>query len=224
VRELTAANRARVLDDGADPTQVDTRYIYSEDGIDLLEELGPVHDLALPDGTVVAGRARTTHIYDEGAPTSEDPYRLVTTTRTGAVVDGMVGDQDLRTTTYGYADGGWELRRPTSTITDPAGLGLVSSVRFDATTGLETERRQPSEPTGGGAGTTLTRYWTSGSHPVDAACGNKPEWANLPCWIGPAAQPTGSSAPPLADRRFTYTVLQDVATVVETAGVERHAG
>jgi RHS repeat-associated protein len=111
-------------------------------------------------------------------------------------------------------------RRAGSTVgalaKDPGGLNLTETTLYDSTTGLVTETRQPSEPGGGGAGTTRTIYWSAGANGADAACGGKPEWANLPCRKGPAAQP--ASGPPLPITRYTYDWLGQVTTQTETSG------
>lgn len=217
VRDLSAANRALVLAGLADPTKVDAQRTYSADGLDLLAELGPLHDVALADGTVVSARAHTTNTYDQGA--TGGPYHLVTTSVTGALVDGETTDREPRTTTFGYANGGWALRRPTTTVTDDVagGLRLTSTTRYDGATGLETERRQPADTAGTTAGTTKTLYYSAGSS-SDPACADRPEWANLVCKVFPAAQPGTPGLPDLPVTATTYTKLLQPATVTSTVG------
>mgnify|MGYP001549423200 CR=1 FL=1 len=52
---------------------------YSGDGTELLATLGPTHPIHTAGGTLIDGRQSVTNTYDEGAPGSGGPYRLLTT-------------------------------------------------------------------------------------------------------------------------------------------------
>lgn len=206
VRDLLPENRRRALNDPDPATaamELSTLRTYDASGLRLLEELGPRRQIAYRNSEgdqLDWGRTVTTRVYDEGAPTSGGPYHLPTTTTTfGRLDDGT--HIDPRTTKIEYD---WTHRQPTRTITDPGGLNLVRGTLYNAQ-GQEIERRQPSEPNGGGPGTLRTRYYTAGNHPDgDLQCDYKPEWVNLACKTLPAAQPTGNGRPGLPITHTTY--------------------
>jgi len=76
----------------------------------------------------------------------------------------------------------------------------------------------PSDTSGGGAGDTETVYYTADANPLVAACGNRPEWANLTCQVSPAAQPTTSGLPNLPVTTYAYDDYLNVVAKTETYG------
>lgn len=213
-REVTAGNRARILaaeDPSVLKNLLDTHRTYDASGLRLLDETGPQHTVTLPDGSMTDGRRRATYTYDEGAPTEGAPFHLPTTMTVGVAIDGGATAADVRVTTIDYD---WTLRLPTKTTVDPGGLNLVHTTLYNAD-GQEIERRQPSEPDGGGPGTLLTRYYAAGAH-SDADCAGRPEWANLECKTFPAAQPTGADRPGLPVIRTSYDRWLQPAITTET--------
>ena len=169
----TSAARADLLSDTT---------VYSADGVDELASFGPMHPVILDDGTTASAREHSTTTYDQGAPGGG--YRLPTTSVTAAQTpDGV--DHDARTTFTGYDPvvggdtSGWTLRAATVTTTDMPGAtpDILRKTRYDAT-GQTIETRMPSEPSGGGAGTSRTTYYTATG---GAPCGGKPQWAGLTC-------------------------------------------
>jgi YD repeat-containing protein len=66
--------------------------------------------------------------------------------------------------------------------------------------------------------TTQTTYYTPGTEAKVAACQNHPEWDNLPCQTGPAAQPEESAAPQLPVTTVSYDMLDQPETVEEVFG------
>lgn len=210
-RELTAENRLRSLAAGAGSAaksrELDTQYHYSADGTELLDERGPVHAVRLESGpeagTVVQARSYVSTQYDVGAPEPKAgetwPF-LPTHETSGALVGGKVLDQ--RTVQYGYD---WTLRKQTERIVDPEGLKIKSVTAYDKDTGLMTEKRQPSNPAGGGAGTTKIVYykaeWAVGKGDINKCESNR--YAGLVCVVEPAAQPGTPGQPQLPIRRAT---------------------
>ncbi len=220
VRSLSAQARLEAL---ADPNpalrsqELDTRRLFSADGTEMQEEWGPVHTVRLESGSTVEARQHKTVLYDEGAPAevlnSGMKPSLPTTTKIGAQVPGQAQDLDVRVRKTEY---NWTLLKPTTAIVDPSGLNLRTRTIYDESTGLTTEVRLPANPEGGDARTTKMVYYTAGAHPLDGECGSKPAYANLPCKVLQAAQPTpagGNPGTPVT-RVVSYSAL-DAATEIE---------
>ncbi len=180
-------------------TWLDSRSTYSADGLDVLETLGPLHRIALANDAsrLVNARAVTTTTYDEGKPDGV-AYRLPTTTRTGARVVGVDGDQDVRVDRdeYGPVNGGvsgWVLRKPTKVITAAeTAAPLEAATKYDDQ-GRARESRE-IDSTGSDAGTVRSVFYTAGANPDDPACGNRPEWAGQACVVRAAGAITGHDA------------------------------
>jgi hypothetical protein len=64
---------------------------------------------------------------------------------------------------------------------------------------------------------TQTIYYTAGVNSQVSACGEHPEWANLPCQTQPAAQPEGS-LPKLPTTTYAYNVWDEPETTTNTSG------
>jgi RHS repeat-associated protein len=220
IRELSAANRARALAVGGGSATlaglIDTRRTYSADGLELLEELGPQHEVKLDSGQVVEARAHTVTTYDEGSTLPSDKKaHLPTTVKTGAQVDPSEPDEDVRVSKTEYD---WTLRRPTKTISDAVsgGLNIENETAYNGA-GLEVESRQPKS-NGSDAGTTKTVYYTADASSPEDACDNKKEWFNLPCKTMPAAQPGEPGLPDLPVTTYAYNRFGQVTTATETVG------
>jgi RHS repeat-associated protein len=228
-RTLTAGNRQRALDVSASDTPVQetilanarsTRHIFSEDGQRQWTKLEPEHDVMLPDGSMVRGRAKSSYSYDEGAPATGGPYRLVTTQVDADVywTGGVEIKVDAKTTKTEYD---WNQRKPTKVTVDPGGLDLVTRYAYDANGSLIST----TTPAGGSVDTTpstrRTVYYQAGTGSGYAQCDDRAEWANLPCRVQPGGQP--SSGPELPVRATTYDMYGQPRTVTEStsAGVQR---
>jgi RHS repeat-associated protein len=217
VRELTPDNRLRVLAKGEAQRKetweaLETKRRYSADGTQMEEEWGPTHQVRLPSGSSAQGRLYKFVQYDElpkGVTLpSPDPH-LPTKETTGALVGGELLDQRVTETAYN-----WTLRKPTETIVDPGGLKIRSVTVYDGPTGLPVETRQPSNPGGGGAGTTGISYYRAGSSPGN--CINN-RYAGLPCQVLPMAQASGSGRPELLVKKFpAYNALGEPTEITES--------
>jgi YD repeat-containing protein len=160
-RTLTPANRAAAMAEGCisvvkkecksaeTAEKLDTRTEYNEEGSQILKVLGPEHKTELSSGTEVQARAVTHNYYNEGAEEAEEKnkeeYNLLTRSTAGALLSNGE-EKDVRTNrTYysGQNDLGWTLRKPTSTVTDPAGLDLTSTTLYNKETGAVIEQRAP---------------------------------------------------------------------------------
>jgi len=211
---------------------LDTRMTYSEDGLDLLTQVGPTQKLVVANtGSPVLLRPRVTNTYDQGAPGGAH-YHLVTMT----VADGVdpftgVG-VDPVATTYGYSppagtatsdpSSGWVHKQATSvSVSSPEGT-LTSRVLYDARGRAIRSSKPGSELTGTDAGVTSTLFYTAGTHPEEVACGAHPEWAGQPCLTRVAGAVTGhnpaTAAATLPVKQVTgYNMWGSPTTVTETA-------
>ncbi len=213
-------------------------------GMFVTDTWAPAEDAVLSDGQSQRVRAHTTYTYDQGAPTNGidavtgQRWGLVTATTVGAAQPGsattdatmtLPADLEIISETrngYDPIDGspvtgdtsGWRLGAPTSTtlvMGGGAANDIVTKTRYDKTGGI-VESRDPLSQ-GGDEATTLSIDYTAGANAADAACGNKPAWAGLPCWSGPAA--ALASGGDLPDTRVTkYTYLLQPAETVEASG------
>ncbi len=155
-RTLSTANRATALEAGTKSAEVaalmDTESVYSQEGTQLAETLGPQHTVKIvhgnekvKSGSEVLARNHIKYHYDEGAPGGET-YDLVTKTTDGAETTGKE-ELDVRTSTTSYSGQnnlGWKLREPTSVTTDPEGLKLTSTTVYEKETGDIIEAKSPA--------------------------------------------------------------------------------
>ncbi len=153
VRVLSADNRERALKEakpGEAAEKLSTESEYSEEDNNLTEVTGPEHKVKLSNGEEVEARNHVRYWYDEGAPENSkgevEEYGLVTKTTDGALLANGE-EKDVRTTLTGYSgekDEGWELHAATSTTTEPDGVDLVSSTKYNKETGAVEETRTPA--------------------------------------------------------------------------------
>ena len=194
---------------------------------------GPAHSVNV-DGVLETERDETAYGFDAGAPNSDAtssglPYMLQTSVTTEASIGSAIpgsSNADARTVEDLYTVGGdatgWSLGSPLETVTDPAGLDVVATTGYNENSALYNgdnliiDQDQPADSSGGTAGDTHTVYYTAGTNSQVAACGNKPEWANLVCETYPAAQPADTSTIPT--KTYTYTDYLSVATETDTYG------
>jgi len=206
--------------------------LNSSDGIsDLTDTFGPYHQIAMPDGTLTLARSHTHLTYDTGSESRHPAggsLHLVLTSTTGASrstdpVPGMSGttstDADQRTTSNAYDNGtdslNWKYQIPWQTITDPGGLAITHTTRLDST-GRVLESRMPNNPGGGGAGTTLSSYYSATSGSTDPQCNNTPQLDGLLCLTRPANLTPAGGAPGLITKKYSYDAMLRPSTVTET--------
>jgi RHS repeat-associated protein len=202
----------------------------------LTDSYGPSYTASI-NGSDETVRSETSYTYDQGAPNGDvnangGPYELVTAKTVAASIGtgtpNSLGRANARTISYTYANSstsiGWTLGTPLTTITDPGGLNITSTAVYNTSpslyngANLQTASYMPSDTSGGGAGDTETVYYTAGANLLVAACGNKPEWANLTCQVGPAAQPGTSGLPSLPVTTYTYDDYLNQVTKAEAFG------
>jgi RHS repeat-associated protein len=220
VRTLSPLNRQTALAAGSSSaavaTTLDTQNIYSTDGTELLETLGPLHQIILDDGTTTLARQDTSNTY--GA-TSTDGQGLPTQTVEGALEPGSSSDVQARTTTYQYSGQsniGLTLSQPTSITTDPSGLDTVHTTKYD-TDGDVIATIMPGNPSGGDAHETDTTYYRAGTGSGVTACDSTPQFAGMVCQTAPAAQP-GGSLPNIPTTSYMYDVYGNALTRTDTSG------
>jgi YD repeat-containing protein len=148
VRSLSADNREAALMEGSNsgPASrlLDTESTYSANGTQLLETRGPQHKVKLASGPEVAARNHVKYFYDEGAPGGQT-YNLLTKTTDGAEYEGKEADVRATTDSYsGQGNLGWNLRKPTSSTSDPGGLNLTRTTVYDESTGNTLETTSPA--------------------------------------------------------------------------------
>jgi len=220
LRELGAQNRLRALaaeNPAARSRELDTQFRYSADGTELQEETGPTHLVKIKE-TGETGQARAFRAiqYNDPAPPAGQPaYHLPTSETSGALVDASTV-RDQQATTYEY---NWTLRKPTATITDPEGLNIKSVTVYDEATGMPTEVRQPSNSTGGGAGSKKFVYYKSEAGQGELAKCESNAYAGLPCKVEPAAQTSGTGRPQLLVKNvLAYNQLAEPTEIKESPG------
>jgi RHS repeat-associated protein len=221
IRELTPQNRLRALAAGsgsvAKSHELETKRRFNGDGTQMEEEWGPLHLVRLEAGTTTQARTHRLVKYNEGISAEElakgNPH-LPTWERTGAAIPGNETDADQRVTETHY---NWSLRKPTETIIDPGSghLNITTVTAYDGTTGLPIEQRQPSNASGGGAGTTKTFYYGVPGSGADPFCINA-MYAGLACKTEPAAQASGTGRPELPLKSFAkYNWLGEPTEVLD---------
>ncbi|MFJ4940630.1 DNRLRE domain-containing protein [Streptomyces pseudovenezuelae] len=245
VRQLTAANRElalgatdaqqaelALLDIGQETAadraeQLSTTTVYTSDGLQETDELGPVHLVTLasvlkagsggtdvPTGTSIPARQHVTTSYDEGRPTngSATVTNRVTTTKTGARVTGYPSDADVRTVTTAYD---WAKGLPTTTVTDPGGLAITKTTTYDVQGRVATARQPKSNGTD--ADTTVTTYYSATG---SGTCNGHPEWADLVCTTAPAGAIAngGSNPSQLPTKTYEYDRWGNTTKLSESVG------
>lgn len=222
VRTLTPSNLDRAISQSQDDNtaeEADIAYrlssvnVYSADGQRLTDAYGPEHSIVLKDDSEPIGRTHTHNVYDEGAPTTDNPYNLVTTSVTTVQYEnnGVIVDAEATTTKTGYD---WTLRLITSSTVDPGGLNLVTTTTYDSTTGLTTSITTPA-----GAGSTTTpstrktTYYRASTGSGYTECDNRAEWANLVCRVDAGGQPANGATIPATVT--TYDIYNQPRTITE---------
>ncbi|WP_406378689.1 DNRLRE domain-containing protein [Streptomyces sp. NBC_01618] len=194
---------------------------YSADGNRLLHEYGPLHevvltrdltgstaDSTLTAGTTVPARLHKAYSYDENRPSDAKLADLVTTTRTGAFVEGYTKDGDVRTLTASYD---WATGQTKATGGDDT-TGLVTEYGADG----KVSATRTARSSGSDSGTIRYTYYTAGG---TGSCAGRPEWAGLVCRTAPAAAVTGNGGNPAEKPTtvYTYDRWTQLATKTETA-------
>jgi RHS repeat-associated protein len=148
-RSLSPDNRATAIASGTKSVEtaqaLETKSEYSADGTELLSVLGPQHNVKLAGGSEVLARKHTVYSYDEGAPGTGGPYRIVTKTTEGAQLSSGE-EREVRVTKSSYSgqEGlGWKLHAPTVSEADPGNLDLIHKVKYDSQTGNVLEDSSP---------------------------------------------------------------------------------
>ncbi|WDF35172.1 DNRLRE domain-containing protein (plasmid) [Arthrobacter agilis] len=107
---------------------------------------------------------------------------------------------------------GWIHSTPTTVTTVMGGStpDITAKTTLDAKGRVVTSSQPASN--GADAGTTRTTFYTAAAQTEAPACGNKPEWAGLPC----AATPAGTGA--VTSTTTSYNLFLQPTRVVETGG------
>ncbi len=223
-RTLSSDNRAAALKEGSKSAEVskllDTENTYNSEGTELQSTLGPQHNVELANGSQVQAREHKQLSYDEGAPTEGGPYGLPTKTTEGAEYSGK--EEDVRETTTSYSGQenlGWKLHEPTSVTAAPKGLKLTRTTLYEPSTGEVKETVMPAgSPKEKTPHATETVYYSAAKNTLVPACGERAEWANLPCQTEPSKQPETSGLPNLPVTTITYNMWDEPERTTETVG------
>ena len=207
-----------------------TTYTVASDGTALeSESWGPLHTVTLEHalagaggsadlavGAEVLARAHTAQSYDEGRPSDAAVAHLVTSSTSGAMVEGYPVDADAESTATVYD---WATGLPLKDITDPSGEAVTTTVGYDAEGRPVTASLPGSD--GSSAGTSVTTYWSGGAA---GTCTGHPEWNGSICTVTPAGAITGTGTNParLVTKAYTYGRWGQIITSTETAnGITR---
>ncbi len=228
VRELSPQNRVRVL---AEPEakraeraeELETKRVFGAEGTQMQEEFGPEHELRLQDSeTTATGRLRRIVHYDEEEPEvlgkktiHPDPHLPTKEVTVAELKSGAWHDERVTETKYN-----WTLRMPTETIIEPEEATEMKTVTvYNESSGLPIETRQPSNPGGGGPGTTKTVYFSAFFGEGEGLCDLAPQYAGLPCEILPASQTYGTGRPELLVKKFlAYNAFGEPTEISESPG------
>jgi RHS repeat-associated protein len=151
-RILTADNREADLKEGSHSAEEAKNFYtensYSPDGTELLSSLGPLYTVKVGTGQVVLVRKHTKFSYDEGAPGTGGPYRLVTKTTEASALGGQPENEvDIRTVKNSYSGQenlGWKLHAPTATETSTGSQTLTATTAYESGTGAVRETTKPT--------------------------------------------------------------------------------
>lgn len=188
---------------------LDSRTVYSGDGLDVIASRGPAQRLAVgndPDSLATLFPV-TRSTYDEGKPDGL-AYHLVTTETSGGLpigadlVTGALQDVTVTKNRYDPIDqaigdldptSGWVHKQPTAVTVD-AGQpsALTSTIVYDGK-GRPVRSSKPGS-NGADATTTVSVLYVAGADPAGENCGNRPEWAGQPCLTKAAGAVTGHDA------------------------------
>jgi DNA-binding beta-propeller fold protein YncE len=181
------------------------QVFVSDSGNDRIEEFTTSGEYIIQFGAKGTGKGQLV-----------DPYQLATSAN-GTIV---VADRE-NSRVQEFASSGEYLRQFGSKGTgngqfsQPRGvaIGEEGKVWVADTTN---NRIQELNPTIGQTHTSETFYYQAGEDKAMSACGNHPQWANLPCRSQPAAQPeSGVELPVVTD---TYNMWDEPETVTEAFG------
>ncbi|MGX6606161.1 RHS repeat-associated core domain-containing protein [Micromonosporaceae bacterium Da 78-11] len=229
VRELDPANRELALgSDDVDSTETEatlaetlsTVTTYDAGGQLVIDELGPEHDVTLSSGGVdVRARTHTTYRYAEDAPEGHTSDHVMTSQasgvrywdETGRAVD---GDVQKTVTTYN-----WDLLQPLSSTVDPGGENLTTRYTYDDAG----RRSSTTTPAGDGtsAATRTTVFYGAGTGSGYNECDNHPEWSDMVCRTGPAAQAAQDPELPSQITEYNMYGQATVTTESNSSGVLR---
>lgn len=219
VRELTARNRERALaasgSTAARSHELDTQSTHATNGVDLIDTVGPEHEIRRPNGTTVLARSRTRYAYDVGKPSSfTGDQHLVTEVRKGALRTSDNVNIDEQVTTNAYSDGssnrGWEVKKPLKTTVGEGTEAATTTYRYHASYPLLVEKQMP-KASGSDSHAMLYHYYglgvgASGWCASDPGIANSAAAGGLLCIALPAAQPASGQNP---GKWMRYSLLWD---------------
>jgi YD repeat-containing protein len=140
-RTLTAADRAIALKETGKTAEaakaLSSEKIYNSAGTQLLETYGPEHKIKLASGTEEETRNRQKFSYNEGEPSKEEAYDLLTKSASWAEGTGHkeLGKHETVTSYNGQENLGWKLRKPTLMTSVVEGHTTTTTTKYEKETG-----------------------------------------------------------------------------------------
>ena len=147
---LTPGNRQLAIESSEPAKSAEllaTKSEYENEGTELKTRLGPQHEVRLASGSNVEARAQTKYFYDEGAPSEGGPYRLVTKTVEGALLENGKEEEDrtIKDVYSGQNNLGWKIHKPTTVTIEPeSGKPITRVTTYSPETGDVTETGSPT--------------------------------------------------------------------------------
>ena len=139
-RTLSAADRAIALEAGSKSAEVaehlSSESIYNTEGTQLLETLGPEHEVKLAGGGEEETRDHHKFSYNEGEPSGEE-HNLVTKEELWAQPDSgkKLDEQVVHKYYNGQGNQGWKLGEPSVEIAEKEGYKITSRSKYELETG-----------------------------------------------------------------------------------------
>lgn len=227
IRELTARNRERALaasgSTAARSQVLDSQYVYAPNGVDLLSQMGPEHEIRQANGTLTNARQYKTMSYDQGKPTSfSGDQHLVTEARQGAYRTSDSHVIDERVTRYAYSnsgsDRGWEVKEPLKTTVGEGTEAATTTYWYHPSYPLLMEKWMPKAS---GSDSHAMRYMYSGISGAEWC--DSATWLPVPAAAGgslcialPVEQPASGQNP---GKWFRYSLLWDPVQQLMSDGI-----
>ncbi len=110
--------------------------------------------------------------------------------------------------------GNGQMKTPAGVVVDSGNNAFV----LDTANNRISKWTWAEQPVNGGTYASQVIYYTAAANSKYTSCGERPEWMSLICQTQPAEQPNTSGIPNLPVVKYTYNLLDEMVTKVETVG------